>query len=68
MSRNDRENVRHPFGQADDVKVHTKHCPCAVKTHIPGQHTRSGRNSMSWSHGCMILITNDYHSIGGIHE
>ena len=34
---------RHPFAQTDDTGNLTKHWPCAVKTHFPGQHIRPGR-------------------------
>ena len=46
MTKNEGETFRHPFGQTDDMENLTKHWPCAVKTHFPGQHTRSGRNSI----------------------
>ena len=38
-----REKVRHPFAQTNDTGNLTKHWPCAVKTHFPGQHIRPGR-------------------------
>jgi len=28
---------RHPFAQTNDTGNLTKHWPCAVKTHLPGQ-------------------------------
>ena len=34
---------RHPFAQTNDTGNLTKHWPCAVKTHFPGQHIRPGR-------------------------
>ena len=34
---------RHPFAQMNDMGNLTKHWPCAVKTHFPGQHIRPGR-------------------------
>ena len=38
-----REKKRHPFAQTNDTGNLTKHWPCAVKTHFPGQHIRPGR-------------------------
>ena len=43
MATDEGEHFRHPFGQTDDMENLTKHWPCAVKTHFPGQQTRSGR-------------------------
>ena len=37
-----REKNRHPFAQTNDTGNLTKHWPCAVKTHFPGQHIRPG--------------------------
>ena len=53
-----RENIRHPFAQLDDTGNLTKHWPCAVKTHFPGQHIRPGRNIIYehwglWSYVCI---------------
>ena len=42
-----REKNRHPFAQTNDTGNLTKHWPCAVKTHFPGQHIRPGRRSSS---------------------
>ena len=36
-------NSRQPL-ELDDIPNLTRHWPCAVKTHFPGQHTRPGRN------------------------
>ena len=43
MATDEGEHFRHPFGQTDDMENLTKHWPCAIKPHLPGQHTRSGR-------------------------
>ena len=43
MSRHEGVNFRHPSAQMDDTENLTKHWPCAVKTHFPGQHIRPGR-------------------------
>ena len=43
MNGNQGVNVRHPSAQMDDTENLTKHWPCAVKTHFPGQHIRPGR-------------------------
>ena len=43
MSRNEGVIFRHPSAQMDDTENLTKHWPCAVKTHFPGQHIRPGR-------------------------
>ena len=56
MSRNDEEHVRHPFGQMDDMKNLTKHWPCAVITHIPGQHTVLAVYSIHNTNICYIKV------------
>ena len=35
-------DFRHPSAQMDDTQNLTKHSPCAVKAHFPGQHLRHG--------------------------
>ena len=43
ISRNEGVFFCHPSAHMDDTENLTRHCPCAVKTHSPGQHIRPGR-------------------------
>ena len=43
MGGNEGVNFRHPSAQIDDTENLTKHWPCPVKRHFPGQHIRPGR-------------------------